>query len=229
MSAEVPTPPADRSPPRSKVVKSNRQQVLLYVFLTLILTVATVWGGRTLLKDSETRDLCGRRSEQRGSALCGQARGRAEKRPFQAAAEDPAQRRQRQGGGAVRPPRSRSCGAADRCENPAAGAHDRDSRSRSDSPAQPRQQEDQILRRSEEAEEDRGLGRRRQQRRLCPQRLRSCRKSRDRLEGTAGAARFDPGQIVCLRLWRGDRGRTRLPRDAGQELRAISPRRAVSP
>jgi TRAP-type uncharacterized transport system substrate-binding protein len=35
-------------------VKSNRQQVLLYIFLTLILTVATVWGGRTLLKDSET-------------------------------------------------------------------------------------------------------------------------------------------------------------------------------
>ena len=54
MSAEVPTPAPDRSPPRSKVVKSNRQQVLLYVFLTLILTVATVWGGRTLLKDSET-------------------------------------------------------------------------------------------------------------------------------------------------------------------------------
>src|ERR1700742_2918308 len=52
MSADVPTPPAERS--RSQVATNNRLQVLLYVFLTLILTVATVWGGRTLLKESET-------------------------------------------------------------------------------------------------------------------------------------------------------------------------------
>jgi TRAP-type uncharacterized transport system substrate-binding protein len=54
MSAEIPTPSAEGPPPRSQVVKSNRQQVLLYVFLTLILTLATVWAGRTLLKNSET-------------------------------------------------------------------------------------------------------------------------------------------------------------------------------
>jgi len=54
MSAEVPTPSAGGPPPRSQVVKSNRQQVLLYVFLTLILTLATVWGARTWLKHSET-------------------------------------------------------------------------------------------------------------------------------------------------------------------------------
>ena len=54
MSVEVPAPPANGPPPRSQVAKSNRQQVLLYALLTLILTLATVWGGRTLLKDSET-------------------------------------------------------------------------------------------------------------------------------------------------------------------------------
>jgi len=35
-------------------VKSNRQQVLLYVVLTLVLTIATVWGLRVALRDSET-------------------------------------------------------------------------------------------------------------------------------------------------------------------------------
>src|SRR5690242_5686829 len=53
MSADVPTSSAEQ-PSRSKVATSNRLQVMLYVFLTLILTVATVWGGRVLLRDSET-------------------------------------------------------------------------------------------------------------------------------------------------------------------------------
>jgi len=53
MSADVPTSSTEQ-PSRSKVATSNRLQVLLYVFLTLILTAATVWGGRVLLKDSET-------------------------------------------------------------------------------------------------------------------------------------------------------------------------------
>jgi TRAP-type uncharacterized transport system substrate-binding protein len=56
MSAEVSPPPnADKPPARSELVRSNRRQVLLFVGLTLILTVATVlWGGRTWLRNSET-------------------------------------------------------------------------------------------------------------------------------------------------------------------------------
>jgi TRAP-type uncharacterized transport system substrate-binding protein len=52
MSAEVPTPNAEKPPARSRV--SNRRQMLLFVALTLILTVATVWGGRIWLRNSET-------------------------------------------------------------------------------------------------------------------------------------------------------------------------------
>jgi TRAP-type uncharacterized transport system substrate-binding protein len=55
MSAEVPMPNAEKPPPRSQVVRTNRRQVLLFAGLTLILTVATVvWGGRTWLRNSET-------------------------------------------------------------------------------------------------------------------------------------------------------------------------------
>jgi TRAP-type uncharacterized transport system substrate-binding protein len=54
MSAEVPTPNAERPVSRSRVVRSNRRQVLLFAALTLILTVATVWGGRIWLTNSET-------------------------------------------------------------------------------------------------------------------------------------------------------------------------------
>src|SRR6266700_1716241 len=52
MSAEVQTPNAERPPARSRV--SNRRQMLLFVALTLILTVATVWGGRIWLRNSES-------------------------------------------------------------------------------------------------------------------------------------------------------------------------------
>jgi TRAP-type uncharacterized transport system substrate-binding protein len=52
MSAEVPTPNTERPPARSRV--SNRRQMLLFVALTLILTVATVWGGRIWLRNSES-------------------------------------------------------------------------------------------------------------------------------------------------------------------------------
>ncbi|HSH93940.1 MAG TPA: hypothetical protein VK968_07330, partial [Roseimicrobium sp.] len=37
-----------------RVVKSNRSQIVLFSILTLILTAATVWGGRTLVRNSET-------------------------------------------------------------------------------------------------------------------------------------------------------------------------------
>ncbi len=52
MSAEIPTPNSENPPARSRV--SNRRQMLLFVLLTLILTVATVWGGRAWLRNSET-------------------------------------------------------------------------------------------------------------------------------------------------------------------------------
>ncbi|HEY2246180.1 MAG TPA: TAXI family TRAP transporter solute-binding subunit [Bradyrhizobium sp.] len=52
MSADVPAPPDQ--PPRSQVAKSNRRQMLLFTVLTLVLSLATVWGGRILLKNSET-------------------------------------------------------------------------------------------------------------------------------------------------------------------------------
>ena len=54
MSAEGPAPRTEQKSPRSQVARSNRQQVLLYTLLTIILTLATVLGGRLLLRDSET-------------------------------------------------------------------------------------------------------------------------------------------------------------------------------
>jgi TRAP-type uncharacterized transport system substrate-binding protein len=39
---------------RSRVVKSNRSQIVLFSILTLILTAATVWGGQAWLRNSET-------------------------------------------------------------------------------------------------------------------------------------------------------------------------------
>jgi len=54
MSAEVPTPQAEKPPARSRVVRSNRKQVLLFAALTLVLTVATVWGGHIWLRNSKT-------------------------------------------------------------------------------------------------------------------------------------------------------------------------------
>ena len=54
MSDDGAAPLAEQKPPRSQVAKSNQQQVMLYVLLTLLLTVATVFGTRALLKSSET-------------------------------------------------------------------------------------------------------------------------------------------------------------------------------
>ena len=53
MSAEIPQRQAE-PPVRSRAIRTNRRQVLLYVALTLILTVVTVWGGRAWLRNSET-------------------------------------------------------------------------------------------------------------------------------------------------------------------------------
>jgi TRAP-type uncharacterized transport system substrate-binding protein len=54
MSAEVPTPAAEAPPARTQLARTNRRQLLLFAALTLILTVATVWGGRIWLRNSET-------------------------------------------------------------------------------------------------------------------------------------------------------------------------------
>src|SRR5260221_6014429 len=54
MSAEVATQRADKPPELARLVKSNRRQVVLFALLTLILSIATVWGTRIWLKDSET-------------------------------------------------------------------------------------------------------------------------------------------------------------------------------
>ncbi len=54
MSAEAPTPHPETPPARSRVVKSNRSQIILFSILTLILTAVTVWGGRVWLRNSET-------------------------------------------------------------------------------------------------------------------------------------------------------------------------------
>jgi TRAP-type uncharacterized transport system substrate-binding protein len=55
MSAEAPTPKSGM-PGRGRlpVGKSNRSQIVLFSILTLILTAATVWGGRALVRHSET-------------------------------------------------------------------------------------------------------------------------------------------------------------------------------
>jgi TRAP-type uncharacterized transport system substrate-binding protein len=49
MRAEAPTPP-----PRARTIKSNRSQIIIFSILTLLLTAATVWGGRVWLRNSET-------------------------------------------------------------------------------------------------------------------------------------------------------------------------------
>jgi TRAP-type uncharacterized transport system substrate-binding protein len=53
MSAEIATPQAAKPSTPSRLVKSNRRQVLLFAALTVVLTVATVWGTRVWL-NSET-------------------------------------------------------------------------------------------------------------------------------------------------------------------------------
>ncbi len=54
MSAEAPAPPPEMPRRRSRVVKSNRTQIVLFSILTLILTAVTVGAGRTWLRNSET-------------------------------------------------------------------------------------------------------------------------------------------------------------------------------
>ena len=53
MSVEAPIPPVEKRK-RTRVIKSNRVQIFLFVVLTLVLTGAAVWGARLWLKNSET-------------------------------------------------------------------------------------------------------------------------------------------------------------------------------
>jgi TRAP-type uncharacterized transport system substrate-binding protein len=54
MSADAATPHPEMPRRRSRVVKSNKTQILLFSILTLFLTAAVVWGGRAWLRNSET-------------------------------------------------------------------------------------------------------------------------------------------------------------------------------
>jgi len=54
MSADVTPPLAEKPPAGSHAIAANRRQLWLFAALTLILTIATVWGGRAWLKNSET-------------------------------------------------------------------------------------------------------------------------------------------------------------------------------
>ena len=54
MSAGVPTPSPDRRRSRPPFLNSNRKQVILFAVLTLLLSLATVSGGRIWLRNSET-------------------------------------------------------------------------------------------------------------------------------------------------------------------------------
>lgn len=54
MSAEGPIRSTVQPPQRPKVIKTNQQQVVLYVVLTLVLSLVTVWAGRAMLRTSET-------------------------------------------------------------------------------------------------------------------------------------------------------------------------------
>lgn len=54
MSAGVPTPSPGRRRSRPSFLNSNGKQVILFAVLTLLLSLATVWGGRIWLRNSET-------------------------------------------------------------------------------------------------------------------------------------------------------------------------------
>ena len=54
MRAEVPTSAPDDRRSRPTFLNSNRRQVILFAVLTLLLSFATVWGGRVWLRNSET-------------------------------------------------------------------------------------------------------------------------------------------------------------------------------
>lgn len=53
MTSEGPTPPTQPSL-RARIFRTNARQVLLYALLTLILSAVAVWGGRVLLRNTET-------------------------------------------------------------------------------------------------------------------------------------------------------------------------------
>ena len=51
---DIPTSPVEKPRRQKRVVKSNSAQILLFIILTVVLTIGVVWGGRLWLKNSET-------------------------------------------------------------------------------------------------------------------------------------------------------------------------------
>jgi hypothetical protein len=120
MSDQLPTPDAETPPAQPRVVSRNRRQVLLFAALTLILTVATVWGGRTWVRNSETltfavgdaNSLDARFAAKLAAVLKNSSSRLRLKIVTNAdSAKTLAQ---------FRSPADRSCGAAHRCKGPAA-------------------------------------------------------------------------------------------------------------
>lgn len=54
MSTDIPASTVEKPRRRKRVVKSNGAQIFLFTVLTVVLTIAVVWGGRIWLKNSET-------------------------------------------------------------------------------------------------------------------------------------------------------------------------------
>ena len=192
---------------RSRVVKSNRSQIVLFSILTLILTVATVWGGRIWLRNSETLvfavgDANGpeARFAAKLAAVLKNNSSRLQLKivPNGDNAKALAQFDRKEANLAILrtdakiPPRARAVAILE---------HDLRAAD------QPRRQEDQDRRRAEE-KEDRRRRRQREQRRASIRNILELPDSAGRgCAGPDGAAGFDLRQAVRVGLWR--RGRDR--------------------
>ena len=190
MSAEASMPQPEVPRRRLRVVKSNRSQIVLFSILTLILTAATVWGGRTWVRNSETlvfavgeaNGLEARFAARLATVLKNNSsRLQLKIVPNGDNAKALAQFDRRDANLAI----LRTDGKI-----PPARPHRRHPRSRRDAAAQPRRQEDQDHRGSEE-KEDRRAGRQRKQRRLRPHRSRTLREPGRRHARADGAAGID--------------------------------------
>ena len=228
MSAEAPTPHPEMPRRRSRIVKSNRTQILLFSILTLILTAAVVWGGRTWLRNSETLVFAvgeangpEARFAARLAAVLKNNSSRLQLKivPNGDNAKALSQFDRKEANLAILrtdariPPRARALAILE---------HDLLLL------ISPGGKKIKIDRRAEE-KEDRGRRRQREQRRAGAQYSRTLRHPGRGGAGPDGAAGLDLRQAVRLGLRRRDQDRARLADREGQELRAISPGAAASP